>query len=69
MKDDATQTPDANGDAKRDDGKKPKNPDRDQHRVFVTAHGECFHNDQNCKALQHSRTVQEKRRCYYCGMH
>ena len=30
-------------------------------KMYVTAYGQCVHCDENCKALNGSRTVQEKR--------
>ena len=35
-------------------------------KMYVTAYGECVHCDANCRALNGSRTVKEKRRCSCC---
>ena len=35
-------------------------------KMYVTAYSECVHCDANCRALNGSRTVKEKRRCSCC---
>ena len=51
--------------------KNRKAPDGDRYhrwpeKLYVTQWGECVHCSKDCKGLNCSRTVQEKRRCSVC---